>query len=116
MEFRLSREDHVFFMETDFDMLMRREVPVPEAHPADEPSIPCRSPLGLARLESPFARAERAPGWRSRYARTARRFDRGVPEWDISIEASASTSLSADTGNSSGAYGSESSGSTWRPG
>ncbi|CAK9067684.1 unnamed protein product [Durusdinium trenchii] len=109
-------KDHVFFMETDFDMLMRREVPVPEAHPADEPSIPCRSPLGLARLESPFARAERAPGWRSRYARTARRFDRGVPEWDISIEASASTSLSADTGNSSGAYGSESSGSTWRRG
>ncbi|CAK9043628.1 Potassium voltage-gated channel subfamily B member 2 [Durusdinium trenchii] len=92
------------------------QVPVPEAHPADEPSIPCRSPLGLARLESPFARAERAPGWRSRYARTARRFDRGVPEWDISIEASASTSLSADTGNSSGAYGSESSGSTWRRG
>lgn len=110
-------KDHAFFSEMDFEMLMRREVPVPEAH-ADEPSIPWqRSPLGLARApESPFARADRAPRWRARYVRGPNGgSDRGVSDWDCNLDYSVGPSRG--TSNlSSGANGSESSASTWRRG
>jgi len=112
-------KDHAFFSEMDFEMLMRREVPVPEAHPADEPSIPWgRSPLGLARApESPFARADRAPGWRARYVRAPVGSDRGVSNWDFSfVPPSRTSSALSSAMGTSGAAGSESSATSWRRG
>ncbi|CAE7371079.1 pkgB [Symbiodinium natans] len=79
---------HVFFADVDFAQLMRREVPPPEAHPSDEPSLSWNrhGPLGLAGRapESPFARADR--GWRGRYTRGQNSSsERGVSGWDFSF-------------------------------
>ncbi|CAJ1340984.1 unnamed protein product [Effrenium voratum] len=102
-------KNHAFFAETDFEQIMRREVPVPEAHPADESSIPwLTGPLGMAKApESPFA----PTGWRKKYAKIpVPTGDRGVSGWDFASVNTRSVSQAPSSNMDS-----ESSTSTRRP-
>lgn len=83
-------QEHPFFSEINFAALMRREVPVPQfSSHREQNSPPWRNRRDSRAPESPFARADRAAGWRGRYARNpgnrSADNDAGVSGWDFSF-------------------------------
>eukprot|EP00930_Biecheleria_cincta_P073206 TRINITY_DN60520_c0_g1_i1.p1 TRINITY_DN60520_c0_g1~~TRINITY_DN60520_c0_g1_i1.p1 ORF type:complete len:859 (+),score=132.65 TRINITY_DN60520_c0_g1_i1:31-2577(+) len=83
-------QEHSFFSEINFAALMRREVSVPQfSSNREQNSPPWRSRRDSRAPESPFARADRAAGWRGRYARSPQNRmaenDAGVSGWEFSF-------------------------------